>query len=136
VLGKLGAVNRLHKSKVEQAGFAVLKAPDIPSILVETAFVSHPEEERRLRDRGHQARLAQAIFKGVQAYLAEHPVKGIRIAGASGAAAEHTIARGDTLSGVAKRYQVSVENLKRHNGLDGDRVKPGQVLAIPPPGDG
>jgi N-acetylmuramoyl-L-alanine amidase len=73
VLGELGQVNTLHKSRVEQASFAVLKAPDIPSILVETAFISNPEEERRLNDEAYQDRLARAILGGIKRYLAKHP---------------------------------------------------------------
>lgn len=73
VLGELGAVNTLHKPNVEQAGFAVLKAPDIPSILVETAFISNPEEERRLRSDRYQTQVARAIVEGIKRYLAEHP---------------------------------------------------------------
>jgi N-acetylmuramoyl-L-alanine amidase len=73
VLGELGGVNRLHKSDVEQAGFAVLKAPDIPSILVETAFISNPEEERKLADENYQNQLAEAISRGVMRYLAQNP---------------------------------------------------------------
>jgi N-acetylmuramoyl-L-alanine amidase len=73
VLKELGQVNTLHKSSVEQAGFAVLKAPDIPSILVETAFISNPEEERRLNDDAYQDRIAEAIMRGVQGYLSKNP---------------------------------------------------------------
>lgn len=73
VLRQLGQVNALHKARVEQASFAVLKAPDVPSILVETAFISNPEEERRLNDDAHQDRLARAILGGIKQYLARHP---------------------------------------------------------------
>ena len=73
VLDELGDINDLHKGKVEQAGFAVLKAPDIPSILVETAFISNPEEERRLNDEAYQLKLADAIVAGIQRYLAQNP---------------------------------------------------------------
>jgi N-acetylmuramoyl-L-alanine amidase len=73
VLGNLGKINRLHKDAVEQAGFAVLKSPDIPSILVETAFISNPEEERRLNDEEYQATLAAAILSGVKRYFASNP---------------------------------------------------------------
>jgi N-acetylmuramoyl-L-alanine amidase len=73
VLGELGQVNSLHKPQVEQAGFAVLRAPDVPSVLVETAFISNPEEERRLNDEAYQARLARAILAGIKRYLARHP---------------------------------------------------------------
>lgn len=73
VLGRIGKVGKLHKPQVEQAGFAVLKAPDIPSILVETAFISNPEEERKLRDRQFQERLVDALEDGIVRYFARHP---------------------------------------------------------------
>ena len=73
VLGELSGINRLHKASVEQAGFAVLKAPDIPSILVETAFISNPEEERRLNDDAYQDKMAEAIISGVRKYFAKNP---------------------------------------------------------------
>ncbi|HZT64132.1 MAG TPA: N-acetylmuramoyl-L-alanine amidase [Burkholderiales bacterium] len=73
VLGELGDVNSLHRGKVEQAGFAVLKAPQIPSILVETAFISNPDEERRLTDEAYQEKIARAILRGVKSYVAKNP---------------------------------------------------------------
>lgn len=73
VLREIGRVNRLHKPQVEQAGFAVLRAPDIPSILVETAFISNPEEERRLRDAAYQREVAVAMRRGIEDYLAQNP---------------------------------------------------------------
>ena len=73
VLGELGGINTLHKPHVEQAGFAVLKAPDIPSILVETAFISNPDEERRLNDEDYQEKMAEAILRGIKAYFAKNP---------------------------------------------------------------
>jgi N-acetylmuramoyl-L-alanine amidase len=73
VLARLGSVNTLHKPRVEQASFAVLKSPDVPSILVETAFISNPEEEKRLNDRRYQDRLARAILEGIKDYIARHP---------------------------------------------------------------
>ena len=76
VLGELGRINRLHKAKVEQAGFAVLKAPDIPSILVETAFISNPEEEARLNDESYQDQMATALLAGIKRYFEQHPPQG------------------------------------------------------------
>ena len=73
VLRRLGGVNTLHKPQVEQASFAVLKAPDVPSILVETAFISNPEEEKRLNDVAYQDKLARAILDGIRDYVAKHP---------------------------------------------------------------
>jgi N-acetylmuramoyl-L-alanine amidase len=73
VLNELGDINDLHRGRVEQAGFAVLKSPDIPSILVETAFISNPSEERRLNDKGYQIKLANAILGGIKRYFAQNP---------------------------------------------------------------
>lgn len=134
VLNRIGAVNRLHKSSVQQAGFIVLKAPDVPSILVETAFISNREEEQRLRDGRYQAQLATAVMSGVREYFHLNPPPGTWIAkngGRSGTPREIVIARGDTLSGIATRYNVSIPVLRRHNGLKSDNIRVGQVLAIP-----
>ena len=73
VLRRLGAVNNLHRPRVEQASFAVLKAPDVPSILVETAFISNPQEEKRLNDESYQNRLARALLDGIRDYVVKHP---------------------------------------------------------------
>ena len=73
VLQEMGGINRLHKNYVEQAGFAVLKAPDIPSILIETAFISNPDEERKLRDPFYQNKMADAIFAGIKRYFSKNP---------------------------------------------------------------
>ena len=73
VLGEVGAINKLHKTHVEQAGFAVLKSPDIPSILVETAFITNPDEERRLNDEAYQSKMAEAIFAGIKRYFSANP---------------------------------------------------------------
>ncbi len=73
VLGEIGGINRLHKNGVEQAGFAVLKAPDIPSILVETAFISNPEEEAKLTDDNYQDQMADAMLKGIKKYFSQNP---------------------------------------------------------------
>jgi len=73
VLDQLGQISALHSGHVEQAGFAVLKSPDVPSILVETAFISNPTEEKRLRDDAYQEKIARAIFEGIKRYVAKHP---------------------------------------------------------------
>ncbi|WP_179104169.1 N-acetylmuramoyl-L-alanine amidase, partial [Burkholderia pseudomallei] len=73
VLREVGGINKLHKGSVEQAGFAVLKAPDIPSILVETAFISNPDEERRLNDDAYRDQMADAIFRGIKRYFSANP---------------------------------------------------------------
>ena len=73
MLGEIGKINRLHKPRVEQAGFAVLKAPDSPSVLVETAFISNPAEESRLRSADFQARMADTLLRGIQGYFSRNP---------------------------------------------------------------
>jgi N-acetylmuramoyl-L-alanine amidase len=80
VLKRLGRVNTLHKPQVEQASFAVLKAPDVPSILVETAFISNPEEEKRLNDDAYQDRLARALLDGIRDYIEKHPPRPLPVA--------------------------------------------------------
>ena len=137
VLAGLGGVGKLHKHSVQQAGFAVLKSPDIPSILVETAFISNPEEERLLNSRQHQQRVASAIVTGVRRYFQNNPPPGTWLAdnrAGRRASVEHVIARGDTLSGIADLYNVSLGDLRRQNRLRHDRIRIGQVLVIPAPG--
>ncbi|NGX15501.1 N-acetylmuramoyl-L-alanine amidase [Wenzhouxiangella sp. XN24] len=134
VLNRLGAVNRLHKSTVQQAGFVVLKAPDIPSILVETAFISHHEEETLLRQPAYQEKVATALMSGLREYFYANPPPGTWVAqhrARGGMPREIVIARGDTLSGIASQYNVSVPVLRRHNNLKNDKIRVGQVIAIP-----
>jgi N-acetylmuramoyl-L-alanine amidase len=73
VLSEIGKINQLHKNSIERAGFAVLKAPDIPSILIETAFISNPQEEQLLRTSAHQQRIANAVLSGIQDYFSARP---------------------------------------------------------------
>lgn len=131
VLRQLGSVTRLHKSHVEQAGFRVLKSPDVPSILVETAFISNPAEERKLRSQRHQQTMARSILRGIRSYFHANPPPGTRLASLT-RPRRHVISRGDTLSAIAVRYAVSVRALRRQNGLRNDRLRVGQVLQIPP----
>ncbi len=137
VLANLGRVGVVHRSDVQRAGFAVLRAPDVPSILVETAFISNPDDEKRLRDRGHQRELAEAILAGVLGYFRKYPPRGMLVdaspqgGGGAGGAREYVIEPGDTLSGIAKRHSVSISALRARNGLNDDMIRVGQVLAIP-----
>ncbi len=128
VLRQLKHVNHLHKRKVEQAGFRVLKAPDMPSMLVETAFISNPSEERKLNSPQGQYRIAKAITQGVQSYFVENPPPGTILARNR---RKHIIARGDTLSEIARHYRVSTDTLKSYNGLRSTNLRVGQVLRIP-----
>lgn len=125
-LRELGRVNTLHKKHVEKAGFAVLKAPDIPSVLVETAFISNPQEERRLNDTGFQERLVAALTNGILRYFDQVAPVNTRFA-----QRRHVIRRGDTLSEIASTYNVPVDNLRVANNLRTDTIRIGQVLRIP-----
>jgi N-acetylmuramoyl-L-alanine amidase len=129
-------VNKLHKKTVEQAGFAVLKSPEIPSLLIETGYISNPAEARKLATSGHQRKLANAIFQGVMDAVKSRPPEGSYLAwvkqGKSDEAKTHVIKRGDTLSEIAVRYRVSFKKLKDFNGLRNDTIQLGQTLKIPP----
>lgn len=130
ILRQLGVITRLHNSKVEQARFVVLKSPDIPSVLVETGFISNPREERNLTSARYQERLAQAIYKGIKNYFWRHPPYGSLVeAMAMGKA--HIVRNGDTLSGIAVRYHVSMQNIKAVNRMKGNRLRIGQKILIP-----
>ena len=137
VLGNMGRVTSLHKQRVEQAGFMVLKSPDIPSILVETGFISNNNEAAKLATASHQQALARSIHTGVRQYFQQNPPPGTYIAWLrdSGKIAqgprEHTVRPGETLAMLAVRYQVSVASLRSTNSLKTDELKVGQHLDIP-----
>ena len=137
VLGNIGRVTTLHKRRVEQAGFMVLKSPDIPSILVETGFISNANEAAKLATRSHQQSLARSIHSGVRQFFQQNPPPGTYIAWMrdSGKIAqgprEHTVRPGETLAMIAVRYQVSVATLRNSNSLKSDELKVGQQLDIP-----
>ncbi len=132
VLRNMDSVARLHKRNVEQAGFAVLKSPDIPSILVETGFISNPSEAQKLATRSYQKKMARAIHSGIRNYLGAHPPSGTLVAWKKAqGGTEYTIARGDTLSGIAQRFNVSLAVLKSSNGLNTSTIRVGQKLTIP-----
>lgn len=132
VLSSMGSFAKLHKNHVEQAGFAVLKSPDVPSILVETGFISNPGEAKKLANSSYRKKMSRHIFKGIRQYFTEYPPAGTYIAARkAGKEAEHIIARGDTLSGIAERYNVSVASIKDANRLSGSVIRVGQRLVIP-----
>lgn len=149
LLNELAESVELHKYTVEQASFVVLKSPDIPSVLVETGFLSNPGEARRLSSPQYQDRLANAIARGIVGYVKRFPPPGSLIAsqpretisegqgrrshvGHDGRR-RHVIQPGDSLSEVAELYGVSTKALRKANALASDRIKVGQVLAIPAP---
>ena len=136
VIRELSRIGKVHRRKVQQAGFLVLKSPDVPSILVETAYISNPAEEKKLRSSSHQKKLANAILIGVRNYFHENPPANTQIAlnqkkYASSTRVSHVIARGDTLSEIAERYHVSMAAIRAANKLRSDNVRVGQKLQIP-----
>ncbi|MBK4994383.1 AMIN domain-containing protein [Pseudomonas sp. S37] len=137
VLGNMGRITSLHKQRVEQAGFMVLKSPDIPSILVETGFISNANEAAKLATRSHQQALARSIHTGVRQFFQQNPPPGTYIAWLrdtgkiAAGPREHTVRPGETLAMLAVRYQVSVASLRSTNSLKTDELKVGQRLDVP-----
>jgi len=125
VLKEIGAVNRLHTKKPQQANFAVLRAPHIPSVLIETDFVSNVSRARRLRDKSFQVTFARRITRAVEAFFREHPELVPSQQRLAGQPAYHMVKRGDTLSRLAARYATSVAELRRLNSM-----RPGAVLKV------
>ena len=132
VLDEMDLISRLHRQQVEQASFAVLKSPDIPSILIETGFISNPDEARKLSTRDYQRKIARAIHKGVTSWFIEHPPADTLLAWQKQQIKrEYVIHRGDTLSEIAQRFNVTVMTLRTHNALSNNRIRVGQKLLIP-----
>lgn len=150
ILGQLANITSLHSKKVEQAGFLVLRSPDIPSVLVELGYITNPEEERLLTSHAYQEKLLAALDAGVGEFYAQRgshryvalagattvapatpPAAGRSTAGRIGARQKHTVSRGDTLEQIARRYNVSASALRRVNGLSGDVIYAGSTLLIP-----
>ncbi len=134
VLMEMGKVTKLHgnRDKVEQAGFAVLKEPEMVSILVETGFISNPTEEKNLRSSAHQTKLARSILSGIDDYFRSHPAPNSWYAAQRREKGEeHRIQPGDTLSEIARQYSVSEQSIRSANDIRGDRIMVGQVLKIP-----
>ena len=133
VLKNMGGVARLHKKKVEQAGFLVLKSPDIPSLLIETGFISNPSEARKLSSSSYQNKIARAIFQGIEQYFSDNPPDGTLLAKYGNRVDRiYVVAPGDTLSEIAVRFNVSMRTLKRHNNMSSSKIRVGKKLKIPP----
>ncbi|MCK5696835.1 MAG: N-acetylmuramoyl-L-alanine amidase [Gammaproteobacteria bacterium] len=152
VISELSKIGDTHKRKVERAGFAVLKSPDIPSLLIETGFISNPKEERLLKTSGYQNKIAHAILQGVNGYFKQYPMLGtiyskdvvVKPLSQSIVTASnqynhqmnqnnkrHRVAPGDTLSAISRRYAVSVASLKQYNSMKNNRLYVGKTIRIP-----
>ncbi len=146
ILSRLSKIGATHKKQVERAGFVVLKSPDIPSLLVETGFISNPKEEKLLKSSSYQKKVASAILTGVDGYFKQYPIPGTvyakdvivkRLNRNSVLSAKqsnkkkHKIVRGDTLSAISKRYQVSISAIKRANKMKNNTLFVGKIISIP-----
>lgn len=135
VIGELEKVGSMHRRNVQQAGFLVLKSPDVPSILVETAYISNPAEEQKLGSPTHRDELSNAILAGVRKYFYTNPPPDTQIASevrrSPAGQVDYVIGRGDTLSEIAVRYNVSMSSIREANRMSGDTLRVGQKLSIP-----
>ncbi len=153
ILREVAPIAHLHKKEPQAASLAVLKAPDIPSILFETGFISNYNEERLLKDPNHQHKLALAMFRAIKGYFEKSPPadslfaahknngrsvptvmpsqQNRTVATTNSSSRTHKVKRGESLSRVAKQYGVSMAELRRHNNLKSDNILIGQILRIP-----
>jgi N-acetylmuramoyl-L-alanine amidase len=146
ILAELQRVGPVHMHHVAQAGFAVLKSPDVPSVLVETAYISNPSEEKKLRTPLFQRKLASGIFRGVKRYLAQAvvtPAAPIQVKQEAvpvpplAPTRQHIVRQGETLNSIARHYKINVEALRFLNDLPDNDPPVGLKLRIPAsPGDG
>ncbi|CDU11090.1 putative N-acetylmuramoyl-L-alanine amidase [Vibrio coralliirubri] len=134
ILSEMGKVAKLHNSKPINTSLAVLRSPQIPSVLVETGFISNPTEEKLLFQRSHQDKLARAVTKAVVKYLKANPPEGIILSNATsstGSVSQHKVSRGESLSVIASKYGTSTQTLMKFNNLKSSSLAIGQVLKIP-----
>lgn len=134
VINEMGKISRLHSSKVELANFSVLRSTDVPSILVETGFISNPGESKKLKTKAYQRKMSRAIYNGIVKHFSHSPPSDTYLAWQKrqrDKTIKYVVARGDTLSGIAKRYQVSVNSIQRENDLASSVIKVGQRIVIP-----
>ncbi|PTO72930.1 N-acetylmuramoyl-L-alanine amidase [Vibrio splendidus] len=134
ILSEMGKVAKLHNSKPINTSLAVLRSPQIPSVLVETGFISNPTEEKLLFQRSHQDKLARAVTKAVVKYLKANPPEGIILSNATsstGSVSQHKVSRGESLSVIASKYGTSTPTLMKFNNLKSSSLAIGQVLKIP-----
>ena len=134
ILNELSKVGSIRKKKVQEAGFAVLKSPDVPSVLIETTYISNPSEEARLNSRSYQDKLARAIFEGTRQYFFINPPKNTILANrikSGSRVINYRVKRGDTLSEIAELYGIRLSTLKSFNGISGNMIRINQTLQIP-----
>jgi N-acetylmuramoyl-L-alanine amidase len=129
VIKELKKVTKLHKKSPEGLSLAVLKSSDIPSVLIETGFISNPSEEKNLNSRNHQQKLANSIFKAINGYFSENVPQGTLLAATE--IKKHKVRSGESLSVLAQRYKVSVATIKSANNLKSNVLRIGQTLKIP-----
>ncbi len=132
VLDAMKRLGKTHKPHVERANFVVLRSPDVPSMLVETAFISNPAEEKKLNDPAHRSKLASALVEGMRDYFSVQPPPGTWLAAnAKPRQRHHVVSRGETLSLIAQRHGITLASLRSANAIKGDVVKVGDRLTIP-----
>ncbi|WP_205849144.1 N-acetylmuramoyl-L-alanine amidase [Natronospirillum operosum] len=134
VLQRMGEVTNLHRRRVEQAGFAVLKSPDVPSILVEAGFMSNPRDEANLGSQGYRQRLARSVFAGIEDYFHDNPPPGTWVYSqrrSGNQLSSYTVRQGDTLSSIASRHGITVNRLQELNNMNSDVLRIGQTLRVP-----
>ena len=134
ILNELSKVGSIRKKKVQEAGFAVLKSPDVPSVLIETTYISNPNEEARLNSQSYQDKLARAIFEGTRQYFFINPPKNTILANrikSGSRVISYRVKRGDTLSEIAELYGIGLSTLKSFNGISGNMIRINQTLQIP-----
>lgn len=130
VLEALKRIEKPHKKYVEKANFGMLKSPDIPSMLVETAFISNPKEEKKLKTKEFQGKLTNAIKNGIKAYFYQSPPPNTWIASHT-KSTKHTVSSGETLSAIAQSYKISMRDLKKLNNKTTNTILIGEVLVLP-----
>jgi N-acetylmuramoyl-L-alanine amidase len=134
VLKELASIGTVRKKKVQQSGLLVLKSPDVPSILIETTYISNPDEEKKLKDKGFQDKLAVAILRGIRNYFLVNPPQGTKFAKNllnKSKTINYTVRRGDTLSEIADLYNINLSMLQSFNQIKGSTIRIGQTLRIP-----
>lgn len=129
IIDEMSVVTKMHKTKPQAASLAVLKSPDKPSLLVETGFISNPDEERLLTSNAHQQKMARALYNGIRRYFVSNPIDNTYLANQN--SFTYTVKSGDSLSVLAQRYNTTVKAIKTENNLRSNVLKIGQKITIP-----